>query len=92
VGRTNYSFTLLYNNSPIRKYTVHHHHKNPSGEVIYGPHKHTWGDVYLDNCVYVPDDIRSDNPYNALIDFLAECNITLAGSPSPQDFGFQAFF
>ena len=92
VGRTNYSFTLLYNNSPIRKYTVHHHHKNPSGEVIYGPHKHTWDDVDEDHWVYVPNNISTDNPYAALLDFLAECNITLHGAAPAQEFGFQTFF
>jgi hypothetical protein len=92
VGRTNFSFALLYNNSPIRKYTAHHHHRNPSGEVIYGPHKHTWDDVDEDNWVYVPDNVRSDNPNDALVDFLAECNITLQGASPAQEFGFQAFF
>jgi hypothetical protein len=92
IGRKNYSFALLYNNYPIRKYTVHHHHKNPSCEVVYGPHKHTWDDIYEDNWVYVPEDIRSGNPNEALLDFLAECNITLQGAPPVQAFGFQGFF
>lgn len=92
IGRTNYSFTLLYNNCPIRKFTVHHHHKNPSGEVIYGPHKHTWDDVDEDNWVYVPDNVRSDNPNVALVDSLEECKVTLQGSAPIREFGFQTSF
>ena len=30
VGRTNRSFALLYRNAPIRKYTVHASHTDPS--------------------------------------------------------------
>lgn len=80
VGQRNRSFVLLYQNVPIRKYTVHSRHKDPvTKETVTGPHKHTWDDIYEDNRVYVPNDIRIGNPDEELMDFLKECNITLRG-------------
>lgn len=81
LGKTNRSFALLYQNTPIRKYTVHAFHRDPvTRERVTVPHKHTWDDDWGDQRVYVPNDIRAGNPDEELIDFLAECNITLRGS------------
>jgi hypothetical protein len=80
VGRTNRSLVLLYNITPIRKWTVHSQHRNPdTGEIVREPHKHTWDDEYEDRIVYIPDDIRVGDINNEFIDFLAECNITMRG-------------
>ena len=80
VGRTNHSFVLLYKNTPIRKWTAHDRHRNPAtGEVVKGPHKHTWDDVYEDKLVYIPDDIRIGDINVEFQDFLAECNIVMRG-------------
>lgn len=78
-GARNFSFTLLYRGVPIRKATKHAMHRNPNGEVIREPHKHRWDDVDEDGWAYVPADVRWDNPDDALIDFLAECNIRYTG-------------
>lgn len=87
VGPKNRSLVLLYRNTPIRKYTVHDRHKNPAtGEIVLGPHKHTWDDNWEDRLVYVPDDITVGDPNQELLDFLNECNIQLGGSYSPQMF------
>ena len=84
LGKTNRSFVLLYKNTPIRKYTVHSHHRNPvTREVIRGPHKHIWDEEYQDRQVYIPDDIRMGDPNEELMDFLEECNIRLRGTYSP---------
>lgn len=84
VGKTNRSFALLCRNFPIRKYTVHDHHTNPkTGEVVYGPHKHTWDDDWEDGLVYVPADIRIGDANEELVDFLHECNIRLEGAYQP---------
>ena len=84
VGKTNRSFALLHRNFPIRKYTVHDHHTNPdTGEVVFGPHKHTWDDEWEDRLVYVPTDIRIGDANDELHDFLVECNIRLLGAYQP---------
>ena len=84
VGRSNRSFVLLYNNTPIRKWTVHHQHRNPvTGEIVREPHKHTWDDVYEDKVVSIPNDIRGGDVNDELLDFLNECNITLRGRYLP---------
>lgn len=81
VGSRNRSVVLLYKNTPIRKYTVHAQHKNKrTGEVIRGPHKHTWDDEWEDELVYVPNDIRIGDPNHELLDFLQECRIRLTGT------------
>ena len=87
VGRKNRSFALLYRNTPVRKYTVHPRHRHPITRVVYTePHKHTWDDIWEDELVYIPDDIRIGDPNIALMDFLAECNITLRGTYKSQSF------
>ena len=89
VGEVNRSFVLLYRNSPIRKFTVHNYlrHRDPiNGRVFREPHKHFWHDVHRDHPAYIPDDIRIGDPNEELIDFLAECNISLRGSYIPQSF------
>lgn len=80
IGPENRSFVLLYRNQPIRKWTVHHHHKLPDGLVIYGPHKHLWDDDYEDEIAYVPTDIEVGDANVELRDFLRECNIEVLGA------------
>jgi hypothetical protein len=78
VGKTNHSFTLLYNRIPIRRYGIHSKHTTPEGETIHGPHKHTWNPRDSDRPAYVPDDIDFDADLNEqFLQFLAEQNITL---------------
>lgn len=92
VGKQNRSFALLYENSPIRKYTVHNYqpHRDPlTGQVFREPHKHYWHDEHKDNVAYVPDDIRIGDPNEEILDFLRECNISVRGSYISQRF-FQA--
>ena len=81
IGKTNRSFTLLYRNLPIRKYTVHDRHRDPETRKVHTvPHKHFWDDKWEDKRVYIPDDIRIGEPNEELMDFLRECNIALRGS------------
>lgn len=77
---SNRSFALLYRNQPIRKWTVHHHHQNPDGQVLYGAHKHTWDEESEDEWAYVPADIRVGDSNQELRDFLQECNIEVIGA------------
>lgn len=87
VGKKNRSFVLLYGNAPIRKYTVHDRHTDSVTRITHTkPHKHFWDDVWQDRRVYIPDDIRIGNPNEELMDFLNECNISLRGSYTPQNF------
>ncbi len=87
IGKKNRSFVLLYQNTPIRKYTVHSYHRDPvTREQIRGPHKHTWDDQWEDKRAYIPNDIRMGNPNEELMDFLGECNITLKGTYTPRMF------
>ena len=87
IGIQNRSFALIYRTKPIRKYTVHPFHVDPvTRERITQPHKHTWDDVYEDDRVYLPDDIRIGDPNDELLDFLQECNITLLGSYQREQF------
>ena len=87
VGRRNRSFVLLYRNTPIRKYTVHHMHiDHETGEKTTKPHKHTWDEINQDRKVYLPDDIRIGDANHELIDFLRECNITLRGAYAYETF------
>ena len=84
VGRTNRSLVILYKNFPIRKWTVHSHHRDPVTRVVVRePHKHRWDDLYKDRRVYIPDDIRVGDVNDELLDFLNECNITLRGNYLP---------
>ena len=81
VGKKNRSFVLLYQNTPIRKYTVHAFHRDPvTRERVTQPHKHWWDDEWEDRRVYIPNDIRIGNPNDELVDFLQECNISLRGN------------
>ena len=81
VGRTNYGFTLLFENYPIRKLNFHHKHRKPNGELVYGLHKHIWDEVYRSQDCYVPDDIDPNADINSmLLAFLEEENIRLTGS------------
>lgn len=78
LGRTNYSFSLIYQRYPIRIYNVHGApHHNPDSNKIYGPHKQDWNENYLTDWAYNVNDISTDNINSALKDFLKECNIEL---------------
>lgn len=80
-GKTNWAFTLLANDVPIRKLTYHRNapHRNPDGTTIRDPHKHRWDEINRDREAYVPDDIDFSDVNQAFLDFLHECNITLHG-------------
>ena len=81
VGKKNRSFVLLYQNTPIRKYTVHAFHRDPvTRERVTEPHKHWWDDEWEDKRVYIPNDIRIGDANDELVDFLQECNISLRGN------------
>jgi hypothetical protein len=79
IGKTNYSFTLLYHNCVLRKFTKHSPHK--VGGVLYNdPHKHIWDGETENAKAYVPDDINpSDDINTQFLDFCKECNISLVG-------------
>lgn len=84
IGCANYGFALLYENLPIRKLTKHHRHQLPSGEYVYGLHKHVWDEHHRDGNAYSPPDIDPHSDVNeAFLAFLAEENITLRGSYQP---------
>lgn len=88
VGKTNRSFTILYENIPIRRYTVHHSaHTDPiTNQTFTEPHKHFWDEEWQGRRAYIPNDIRIGDPNEELIDFLNECNISLRGSYAPHPF------
>ena len=79
IGKSNYSFVLLYQNWPIRKYTKHAPH--PIGGVLFTePHKHLWDGETEQRMAYVPDDIEPDADINdQFLAFCKECNIELVG-------------
>ena len=83
IGRKNRSLTLLFKNQRIRGYCVKERHRNPDGQIINGPHKHSWEDVDEDNWTYVPTDVRSGDVNVELLDFLTECNVHLTSSYQP---------
>jgi hypothetical protein len=89
VGRRNHSFTLLFQNTPIRKWTVHDRHRDPVSKRIFRePHKHTWDDVWEDQRVYIPTDFPVGDPNRELLAFLKECNIELRGAYQTCAFSF----
>lgn len=83
-GKNSWSFALLMSNAPIRRCDCSFKgHPNPDGVMIDEPHKHRWDDVHRDREAYVPDDIDFSDVNRAFFDFLAECNVTLAGHYHP---------
>lgn len=77
VGKTNYSFCLLYNNHPIRKYTKHGPHKIGS-QIFREPHKHVWNGYSENQEAYIPDDIDPTQDIEAQLEaFCQECNIKI---------------
>jgi len=79
IGPRNYSFTLLYNNYPIRKFTKHDRHR-VCNKVFTEPHKHTWDEEKGDYHAYVPNNIDPTNDVNdQFLAFCEECNIRLVG-------------
>lgn len=81
IGKTKRSFTLLFENQPIRRYCNRGQHRTHEGLVINGPHKHTWDQIYGDAPAYIPNDIDPQaDPNDQLLQFLSEQNITLEAS------------
>lgn len=79
IGRRNYSFALLYQNQPIRRFTKHYRHPTPAG-VFTEPHKHVWDPALGDVEAYVPDDINpADDINDQFLAFCRECHIELLG-------------
>lgn len=44
VGKTNFNFSLLYGNEPIRRCHKGFEHRNPDVSKVSGIHEHTWDD------------------------------------------------
>lgn len=83
-GRTNWGFSLLYRNVPIRRFDgAGAPHTNPDGTKVSQPHKHRWHDLHDDRQAYVPDDIDVSNVNVAIFDFLKECGIDFKGRYQP---------
>lgn len=79
IGRTNYSFALLYGNIPIRRYTKHYMHR-VGKQIFLEPHKHIWDERTEDVEAYIPSDIDPKADVNdQFISFCQECNIDLVG-------------
>lgn len=79
IGRTNYSFVLLYSNYPLRKFTKHSPHRI-GGKMFREAHKHVWDGDTENRIAYIPDDIDPNSDLNdQFLAFLAECNIRLLG-------------
>jgi hypothetical protein len=86
VGRTNYSFSLLYNNCPIRKYTRHAPHKI-GGQIFKEPHKHVWNGQTENQEAYIPDDINPNDDINVQFKaFCKECTITILSDYQQTEF------
>lgn len=83
VGRSNFSFSLLYRNQAIRRYCGQGNHAVPGNGTIMGQHKHYWTEEHEDAMAYSPTDIDPTNPNRAFYDFLKECNIELTGAYTP---------
>jgi hypothetical protein len=81
VGKSNYGFSLLYQNHPVRKYTKHFQHTSRStGEKFIHPHKHTWDEETEDDKAFIPSDIDPATSIDdQLLAFLAEENIEPQG-------------
>lgn len=79
VGKTNFGYSLLYGNEPIRRCDNAFHHQNPDGTKITGIHKHTWDESDEDQWAYEPEDFPEE-ANDAFAEFLSECNIELRGT------------
>jgi len=82
VGKTNFNFSLLYGNEPIRRCHKGFEHRNPDGSKVTGIHKHIWDDEEEDRWAYEPESFP-DDPNRAFLEFLDECNIELRGNYQP---------
>jgi hypothetical protein len=83
IGRTNYSFALLYENYPIRKYTKHAPHLI-GNQVFYEPHKHIWNGHTENNEAYIPEDIDPHADINdQFLAFCQECPISFRSLYQP---------
>ena len=84
VGRKNRSIVLVFNDSPIRRFTVHRSHTNPdTGETLLGPHLHTWDDRWGDRLAHLPRSIAIGDPNDELLDCMREFNIHHHGIYEP---------
>lgn len=79
LGERNYSFCLLLNNFPIRRWCTKRRHTNPDKEIIRGPHKHRFDEEHGDNWAYQPNDLTPIDVNLDFAAFLEECNISLTG-------------
>ena len=78
-GRTSYSFTLLYHNYVIRKFTKHGPHEI-GGVVFTQPHKHIWDGETENRKAYIPPDInQADDVNEQFLAFCRECHIEILG-------------
>jgi hypothetical protein len=79
VGKRNHSFSLLYNNYPIRRYTKHHRHQFKD-KIFTEAHKHIWDEYNEGRDAYIPKDINPNDDINEqFLAFCNECNIDLVG-------------
>jgi hypothetical protein len=83
IGKTNHSFSLLYKNYSIRRFTKHSIHKFKD-TIVTEPHKHVWDEKNGSSIVYIPSDINPNNNINEqFLAFCNECNIEILGSYQP---------
>lgn len=89
----NLSMVVLYDNLyRVRGFDLARH-SNPAGSVFHpkvipgkkyaGKHKHIWTDFYQDQCIYELDDVQDKDFFEAIFEFLAECNVTFTGKIDP---------
>ena len=84
VGRKNRSIALVFEDAPIRRFTVHRSHTNPdTGQTLLGPHLHTWDDQWGGELAQPPRNITVGDPNDELFDFLREFNTLLRGAYEP---------
>lgn len=82
-GRTAAS-ALVFEDAPIRRFTVHRSHTNPdTGQTLLGPHLHTWDDQWGGELAQPPRNITVGDPNDELFDFLREFNTLLRGAYEP---------
>jgi hypothetical protein len=77
-----YSFALLYKKCiPIRRWDDRIGHIDRCSKLVMkGPHKHYYRPGFADTCSYETSDIRAGDVNGALMDFLAECNISMVNT------------
>jgi hypothetical protein len=78
-GERRWGFSLSYFGNCVRSYDMSEVHRNPGGGgKVRGPHKHKFSSSKIPRFAYKPNPpISEGDPNSALLDFLAEANITL---------------